>query len=125
MTVNGQTAVNHNDRGGDIQIEVKEILPEPFATDYKTLSASPFKKENCIRINSDINGISVGSTTGMFGDSWTDETSTITFDYYFNKILLYIKQDWMSLFTKYIVIILLWSSLILLTREIIKFLRSK
>jgi hypothetical protein len=135
VTMDGQTVINDNDKSGDVQTQVKEIASEPYSTSYKILYASPLKKKNCIRINSDINGILVGSTTVAIGYSTFQKYDakagtgpheySITFKQQFSKTVLYIEQDWVMLITKYLVIVLLWSALILLIREIAKFLRIK
>lgn len=121
LSINGHIIVNREDRG-DIQLLVKEISAPPFENEYRALTAKPFGPPDCLRFNSSNNGLIVGSSTVSLG-AWINDgpedinilTPTMfQFTYDFEKMSLYIKQDFIAFTTKYIIILLIWASLILL-----------
>ncbi len=136
VSIGDRTVVNpQNVRGddrGNVQIRVKEELPSPFIVYEKKLTARPYEKADCLRINGNIGGMSVGTSTISLGARINDTLEDITFlgdnkfelkmSFDFTKAHLYIKQDWLSLLVKYLVLLVLWSSLILLTRSIGRYL---
>ena len=123
------------DNRGNVQIRYKQLLPEPFATDFKTLNATPFKEATCNLIGGDIMGIVTGSSTVTIGafmnDMPGDNTSIGDNKFRFDLIIdmskssFYIKHDWRAYLAKYFVIFIFWSSLILLARSLKNFLIVK
>lgn len=131
LVMGGQTVVDREDRG-NITVQVREVVPSPYSNEYRTLNAHPFKEADCMKIDNDADGINVGTTTVELGSRINDRPNEIImlndkefqmdFSLDLTKLVLYIKQDWFALIIKYLVILILWSSLILLFRSMRDFL---
>jgi len=132
---NGRIVKPLLDDKGEIQIQYKEVLSKPFAIEYKKLNAEPYAKPVCHIVGGNIDGIIIGTSTASLGSLKNDMPGDniklnnrefeMEFTFDFTKIILYIKHDWKAYITKYLVVLILWSSLILLIQGIWKFLRPK
>ncbi len=132
LTRYGRTVIPLLDDRGNIQIQYREELTKPFSVDYKILSAEPYAKPVCDIIWGNTDGITIGSSTASLGALINDmprdnkringKEFETQFTLDFTKIFIYIKHDWRAYITKYLIILIFWSSLILLIKGIIKFL---
>lgn len=133
LEMGGRTIINREDRG-DVQIQVREVIPIPFNVEYSRLSARPFENTDCIRIGSGVEGINVGSSTLNLGARINDRPGdfvmhgenefSMDFLFDFTKMDLYIRQDWTAFGVKYLVMVVLWASFTLLAQSIWNFLRT-
>ncbi|HWO07255.1 MAG TPA: hypothetical protein VNM40_01570 [Candidatus Paceibacterota bacterium] len=131
LTMGGKTIIDRPDRG-DVQIQVREVLPEPYTVEYDILQAWPFEQADCKQIGNAVDGINVGTSTVNLGARINDQPGDMVmlsdkefrmdFAVDFTKMRLYIRQDWLAFGVKYLVVVVLWSSLILWARSVWEFL---
>jgi len=131
----GRVVTNTIDNRGNVTMQYKEVLVDSSDTGYKILTGTPDGVPECNRIGGNTKGLNIATSTISLGMPMNDTSEDVTMigdkefsftiGFHFNKLVLYIKQDWLSLLVKYFVILVLWSSFILLVRSTSRFLLSK
>ena len=122
LIVNKHVVINGKDDRGNVQMVVMPGVLADNVENYR-LNSKPFGPPECLRFNGGNNGLSVGTSTVNMGmpmnDSQSDRIATpegfiTTMTLHLTKLHSYITQDWVAFWIKYTIILIAWSTLLLL-----------
>jgi hypothetical protein len=103
---------------GSVAVGVKPFPDESYDKKYYLLKSNPLEEPKCLPVNASIHGLEIGSTT-LYVYGIREINSNAFYQMAKNlNVKIYIKQDWMAFFIKYLIILIIWINLIFLMLKI-------